>query len=353
MGQSKNSFKFENFSEFDDHKLVSFLYDLNSGLRGFISIHRGGLVLPAFGATRIWKYSSELDALRDALRLARLMSYKSALAGLKYGGAKAVIFASDGSRADRTSLIKSYTQHVNYLNGRFITGADVGVTEQDLKTMIGVSKFIVGGKSDPVKYTAAGVFYAIQVCLKEIFGNELLTGRTFAIQGLGKTGTSLLKLIYKEAEKIYVSDISLAAVKDIKRNFPKVEVVSASEIYKQKVDVFAPCALSHSVNHKTVPSLNCKIVAGSANNQLEDKETGETLYRLGILYAPDYAINAGGLITVVDEYENGDTDQDRLEEKVFGIKRTMKSIIEQSKKTGKATNLVADEMAEKIFDKFI
>lgn len=349
----RNGFDFEELEEFDNHKLVTFLYNPSGNLRGFIAIHRGGLKLPAFGATRIWKYSNESDALKDALRLSRMMSYKSALAGLKYGGAKAVVFDSCSLKADRDLMVKTYAQQVNFLDGHFITGADVGVSEHDLKIMLGESKFMVGGKSDPVKFTALGVLYAVQVCLKEIFGDSTVVGRTFAIQGVGKTGLGLLKLIYHEAKKIYVADIDRKTIKRLKEDFPRVEVVPVSEIYKQKVDVFSPCALSHEVNYKNVSAFDCKIVAGSANNQLEKKEVGELLYKLGILYAPDYVINAGGLITVVDEYENGNTDEKRVERKVAQIKKTMKAIIREAKKTHRATNLVADEMAEKIFCKFV
>lgn len=349
----RNSFDFEELEEFDNHKLVTFLYNPAGNLRGFIAIHRGGLKLPAFGATRIWKYSNEADALKDALRLSRMMSYKSSLAGLKYGGAKAVIFDSCSSKKDRNLMVKTYARQVNFLDGHFITGADVGVSGHDLKIMLSESKFMVGGKSDPVRFTVLGVLYGIQVCLGEIFGNSNVWGRTFAFQGVGKTGLGLLRLIYHEAKKIYVADIDRKTIKHIKENFPKVDVVPVSEIHKQKVDVFSPCALSHEVNYKNVSAFNCKIVAGSANNQLEKTEVGELLYKLGILYAPDYVINAGGLITVVDEYENGDTDEKRVQKKVAQIKKTMKAIIAKAKRFHRATNVVADEMAEKIFCKFV
>lgn len=350
---NQSNFDFEELDEFDEHKLVIFLCSPLGKLRGFIAIHRGGLRLPCFGATRIWKYSSESEALKDALRLSRLMSYKSALAGLKYGGAKAVIFDACPLKDDRDKMVKTYAQYVNFLDGHFITGADVGVSEHDLKIMLGESKFMVGGKSDPVKFTALGVLYGIQVCLKEIFGDPSIFERTFAIQGVGKTGLGLLKLIYGKAKKIYVSDINTKLVKQIVSEFSNIEIVEPSEIFKQKVDVFSPCALSHEVNFKNVSLLNCKIVAGSANNQLEKKEVGELLHKLGILYAPDYVINAGGLITVVDEYENGNTHEKRVKNRVAQIKKTMKAIIEEAKKSHKATNVVADEMAEKIFRKFV
>lgn len=344
---------YEKLKEFDNHKMVIYIYNECSKLRGFIAIHRGGAILPTFGATRIWKYSNETEVLKDALRLSRLMSYKSALAGLKYGGAKAVLLDSSASKKEKDLLIKTYAQRINFLDGRFITGADVGVDDNELKIMARESKYIVGQKNDAVKYTVLGVLYSIQVCLKEIFGSENLDSRTIAIQGLGKTGAGLLKLVYGKTKKIYIAEVDKKKVNSIKNKYPKVEIVDPSVIHKLDVDIFSPCALSHIINYKSISSIRSKIIAGSANNQLCDLELGKLLYKLNILYAPDYVINAGGLISVVDEYENKDSNEKRIENKVIKIKSTLKSIIETSKKTHKSTNLVADEMAEKIFNKFV
>ena len=349
---SVEDFSFETLKEFDNHRLVTFLYNPAMGLTGFIAIHRGGLVRPAFGATRIWRYSSELEALKDTLKLSRMMSYKSALAGLQYGGAKAVLLSFPNTPKKRKLLLKSYAHRVNYLSGHFITGADVGVNDDDLKVMASESQYMVGLKSDPVKFTSLGVFYSIQACLKEVFGSEDIVGRTFAIQGLGKTGMGILRLLYKDAKKIFVSDIDRKQVRRAKADFPKIEVVKPSEIDKLEVDLFSPCALSNAINFNNISRLRCKIIVGSANSQLEDNKVGELLYKLGILYGPDYVVNAGGLITVVDEYENGNSHQSRASKRVGKIKGTLKAIISQSKKSNKATNLVADEMAEKIISKF-
>lgn len=339
--------------EFDNHRWVSFVYDPDVGLECYIAIHRGGLIKPAFGATRFWKYGNELEALRDALRLSKVMSYKSALAGLSYGGAKAVIINQKNGPKKRDLLLETYARQVNYLNGRFITGADAGVNRGDLEAMASQSKYIVGLKADPVKFTNIGVFYSIQECLKEVFGNSSSTGRSFAIQGLGKTGMGILKLIYNDAKKIYVSDINSKQLKMAKDRFPHIEIVKPSDIYKQYVDVFAPCALSNEINSKNVDSFRCKIIVGSANSQLETAKIGELLFRRGILYAPDYVVNAGGLISVVDEYENRRYNEKRIMLKVEKIKSTLESIISKSKRLHKATNLIADEMAEKIFNKFL
>lgn len=347
-----DEFSFEHLKEFDNHRIVSFIYNPLNDLIGFIAIHRGGLIRPAFGATRIWRYTSELEALKDALKLSRMMSYKSALAGLHYGGAKAVLMDLSNNAKRKKLVLKSYAHRVNYLSGHFITGADVGIDERGLKLMASESKYMVGLKSDPVKLTVLGVFYAMQVCLKEIFGKEEINGKTFAIQGLGKTGIGLLHLLYKDAKAIFVSDINSAQVRKVKDEFPKVEVVKSTEIIGLEVDVFAPCALSNAISYKNLPSLRCKIIVGSANSQLEDDKIGELLYKLGILYGPDYVVNAGGLIAVVDEYENGNSHQKRVDKRVEAIKKTLATVITKSKKTGKATNLVANEMAEKIFSRF-
>lgn len=348
---NSQDFSFESLEDFDNHRQITFLKD-NAGLKGFIVIHRGGTIRPAFGATRLWSYPTELVALKEALKLSRMMSYKSAMANLNYGGAKAVLINSGKiSGKKRNTLLKHYSQRVNYLSGHFITGADVGIDDGDLKSMSEASPYIVGLKSDPVKYTALGVYHSIQVCLKELFGQDFLKGRTFAIQGLGKTGVALLQLIYDQAKKIYVTDIDNLRIRWTKRHFPKVEVVDCSQIDKQPVDVFCPCALGNAINLDNVSSLRCKMIVGSANLQLENSQIGELLHKLDILYGPDYVVNAGGLIAVVDEFENKDSDEERITRKVEDIRKSLKSIISRSKKENRATNLVADEMAEKIFNK--
>lgn len=344
------SVNFNHLKGFNHHKFVISVYDNSGNLAGFIAIHRGNHLIPSFGATRIWKYSSQVDALRDALRLSRLMSYKSALAGLNYGGAKAVLIDRSTTKSERRELIKTYTQKVNYLRGSFITGADVGVNLEDLKLMRSESKFIVGLNTDPVQFTMKGIYYALKVCLREVFGSESLKERSFAIQGLGKTGYSLLQLLYKDAQKIIVCDIDDKKLELVKKEFPNVEVVLASKIFEQKVDVYCPCALGNTFTMNNVSNLQCKIICGSANNQLEKCEVGDLLYKNGILYAPDYVVNAGGLIAVAEEYEHPNLSTERISKRVLGIRDTLKLIIRQSKRTKSATNRVADRIAERIFN---
>jgi leucine dehydrogenase len=342
---------FNLLSEFDGHRLVSFIFDPKTGLEGFIALHRGSLENPAFGATRIVEYGSRLDALRDALRLSRLMSYKAAMAGLRYGGGKGVIILpSHLDPNNRREMLKAYALKVNYLGGHFVTGADVGITSDDLKLMRANSKYMVGTKSDPVYFTAQGLVNSIKVCLYEVYGSTGLGQRTFAIQGVGKVGCALLDLVYKEAKKVYIADIDTERLVEVKKKYPKVEVVSTTMIYRQKVDVFSPCALGKVLNPKTISKIKAPIIVGGANDQLSDPSVGELLCKLGILYAPDYVVNAGGLISVVDEYEHGRSNAKRTAKRLVNIQVILHSIIKQSVATGRATNIVADEMAEKIFN---
>lgn len=334
---------------FKDHVLVSYFSDEKTGLCGYISIHKGNGNIPAFGATRVWNYRSDEDALVDSLRLSRLMSYKAALAGLNCGGAKAALIMPNGGIKDRHEFFKKYAKKVNFLSGRFVTGADVGVDGDDVKTMKRYSKHIVGVKTDPVRFTGLGIFYAIQECLKEVYGTDSLKKRSFAIQGLGKVGQSLLNHIYEDASEIFVCDINKDVLDITIKRYPRLKVVTPEEIHKQKVDIFSPCALGNCLNHITVKEMNCQIIAGGANNQLEDETIAEQIYNKGVLYAPDYVANAGGLISVYDEYEHGNYRINRVKKRVGVVKNNMARIIKESKKNKKNTNEVANKMAENIF----
>lgn len=341
----------EKLPEFNNHRIITFLSDPENGLKGFISIHRGGLVHPAFGATRLWKYCSELEALKDTLKLSQMMSYKSAIHGLNYGGAKGVIMDTS-QKLNKNFLLKAYAKKVNYLSGHFITGADIGLSQKDVKIMKKESPFFVGTKYDPAKFTALGNFYALSVCLKKIFGKEQLSERTFAIQGMGKIGMEFLKLIYKNSKKVFISDIDHSKIKSVKKLFPNIQPVKPSEIHKCPVDVFSPCALSNSITSKNISQLRCKIIIGGANNQLENDGLGKLLYKSGILYAPDFVVNAGGLISVVDEVEHKDYDKKRVNNRVKKIGKTLQRILEKSEKKSQSPELIAKEMAEKIFNKY-
>lgn len=337
--------------EFDKHVFVSFIYDHKTGMEGFIVIHRKNPLLPSFGATRLWHYDSHTDALKDALRLSKMMSYKAALAGLKCGGAKAVIMQPKELK-DHKPFLRAYAERMNFIKDQFVTGTDVGLTQKDLSIMKEETSNIVGFNDNSTEFTALGLYYSIKRCLGEVFEDEEIQGRTFAIQGLGKVGSELLKLIYKDARKIYVSDIDSERVKEIKRQYPNVVSVQPEDIHKQKVDIFSPCALSQSLNSHSINELKCSIIVGGANNQLEHEGIGSLLYKLGILYAPDYVVNAGGLIAIFDEYEHKQYDKKRVGEKVMRIKNVLSKILIESDKKRKATNLIANEMAEQVFSKY-
>lgn len=341
----------ESLGEFDNHKLVSFVFDKKTKLEAYIAIHRGSLTTPSFGATRIARYEDKEDALKDALRLSRLMSYKAAMAGLDYGGGKGVILLPENiSDADRAKVIASYCEAVNYYGGHFVTGADVGITDDDMKVMNASSEYIVGVTSNPVLYTAQGIFKAIEFSVQFKFGDKDLSQRSFAIQGVGKIGTALLEQLYGKVFKIYITDVNPDRLKQVKEQYPDVEVVSPSAIYKQDVDVFSPCALSNSLTSQTITQLKSKIVIGGANNQLQDQSVGELLHSLGILYAPDYVVNSGGFISVVDEYEHKEFDGARVQARLNNIVVILKEIFTRSQAANKATNIIADEMAEEIFN---
>jgi leucine dehydrogenase len=348
-----DQFGIESLPEFDSHELVSLFDDNKIGLKGFVAIHRKCPEMPSFGATRMWCYGSRVDALRDALRLAKLMSYKSALAGLKCGGAKGVIIIDPNIKKEaREKVLKAYAKKVNILGGSFVTGTDVGLLQEDLNIMRKVSKHIVGFNDNSTEFTALGVYVSIKECLDEIFGKEDMKGKSFAIQGMGKVGSEILKMIYKEAGKIYIAEINPQKLKNIKKRFPKTIIVEPQKIHKMPVDVFVPCALNGSLNRTSVGELKCKIIAGCANNQLENEKVGDMLYKRGILYAPDYVVNAGGLIAVVNEFENKNYNKKKLTEKVLAVRQTLHKIFDMSRKQKKATNLVANQMAEDIFNKY-
>ncbi len=343
-------YSLEKLKEFDNHKCVIPLADIQSGLKGFIAIHRTCFNNPSFGATRFWQYDSEIQALQDGLKLSRTMSYKAALADLKHGGAKGIIWAQ--KHQSKKDILKAYLKIINLLKGGFITGADVGIDQNDLLFMKRQSPdCIVGLKADAPKFTALGLYYSIKLCLKEIFGSDSLAKKTFAIQGLGKIGTELLKMIYPEAGQVFATDINQKTIALIKKDFPKIKIVAPEQIYFQKANVFSPCALSNVLNDKTISQLRCQIVVGGANNQLADSHAGEQLRKQGVVYGPDYVVNAGGLISVVDEFENKEYSAKRISDKVFKIRQKLKQIMTESKKTKKATNLIADQMAQNIVKK--
>jgi len=332
---------------YDSHKLVKYIEDEESGLRGIIAIHRTNGKHPSFGATRMWEYAKDEDALKDALRLSKLMTYKSAMAGLDCGGAKGVIMHNPEGNGDKASILKAYAQKVNELEGMFVTGTDVGLTQKDILGLQKDSPYFVGLRVNPTLYTAYGVLEAIQTALDHVYNSRKLSKRSFAIQGIGKIGTKLLDLLYSEAKEIFVTDIDMRRLRAIKQKYPRVTVVDVDEIHSQEVDIFSPCALGLAINEDNISEIKAKLIIGGANNQLESPEIGQKLAEMGILYVPDYVANAGGLISVVSEYYNKDIEPDELMGSICKIGDRTNEILKKNLKTETPTNIIADRLARK------
>lgn len=338
--------------EYDDHQFLMCQHDKEGNLDGFIAIHRRGKQDCTFGATRYWTYDNPLNAARDALHLSKTMSYKAALAGLNYGGAKGVIIKTPKNQRQKRKLLKAYAQNITFLKGGFITGADVGISSDDVKFMRRVSPYMVGIHYDPVRFTSHGLYVSLQATNKVLFDTDDIAGRSFAIQGIGKVGASLIERIYQQAQSIYVSDVNQSVLRRIKKQYPEIIIVEPEEIYSQSVDYFSPCALGKTLNEKNIKKLQCKAIVGSANGQLENPSIGKKLQEQGILYAPDYVVNAGGLISVVDEYENKIHSIKRVSKRVDGLYLRLKGIYQISESTQQPTNVVADNVAKDIIDKY-
>jgi len=295
---------FENCQEFG-HEQIVFCNNNDVGLRAIIAIHNTTLG-PALGGTRMWPYQTEEEALEDALRLSRGMTYKAAVSGLNLGGGKAVIIG-DPRKDKSEALFRAFGRFIDTLHGRYITAEDVGIDVNDMEFIFQETENVVGvhqvhgGSGDPSPYTAHGTIQGMKAALQKVYGDEDLSHRSIAIQGAGHVGLHLVKQLRKEGAKVFITDImsdSLAEAVEL-----GAEAVGVDEIYGLEVDVFAPCALGAVINEETIPRLRCKIVAGPANNQLADNEAGSELERRDILYAPDYAVNAGGLMNVSIEFE--------------------------------------------------
>ena len=336
--------------EFDNHEMVIAVTDTETKLRGYIAIHNTNLG-PAIGGTRLQKYSSEEAALRDVLNLSKAMSYKCALAGLPLGGGKGVIIHEE--TADRDMLLASYAKMVEKLSGLFRTGTDMGILDDDVKKMsrhtqhmLGVSKADRGDLTTS-KMAALGVYYCIKTALVHAYGSDSLQGRTIGVKGVGKLGSELVRLLHSEGAKIVVADINEQPVKTILRKYPGSIAVSPGEIHKQKLDVYSPCALGGELTMKVIKELRTKIIVGGANNQLASDAVGDKLFEMGILYAPDYITNAGGLIYVADELEKDGFHKQRVMDRVKHIQGTLQQVLSVSDRQKIATHRIANELGLK------
>ncbi|MEN2992252.1 MAG: Glu/Leu/Phe/Val dehydrogenase dimerization domain-containing protein [Bacteroidia bacterium] len=289
------------------HQQVVFCHDATVGLRSIIAIHDTTLG-PALGGVRFWPYTSEAEALEDVLRLARGMTYKAAISGLNLGGGKAVIIG-DPLRIKSEALLRRFGQFVNSLNGLYITAEDMGVSVKDMEYVRMETPYVtglpeeMGGSGDPSPVTAYGVYLAMKASWKKLTGTESLQGVKILVQGLGKVGWALVELLYKEGAVLYATDLSARQLEEAQRKFG-VQPVSPENWYAVPVDIFSPCARGGILNPHTISALQCAVIAGSANNQLEEEARDSLLLvQKGILYAPDFLINAGGLINVYTELE--------------------------------------------------
>jgi leucine dehydrogenase len=331
----------------DGYEQIVFCSDDHSGLRAIIAIHSTALG-PALGGTRFYPYQSEEEALVDVLRLAKGMTYKAAAAGLDLGGGKAVIIG-DPKRIKNEELLRAYGRFVETLGGRYITAEDVGTALEDMDTVKRESRWVTGcshtygGSGDPSPVTAYGVLYGIKACLLEVYGSSEVEGRTIALQGVGKVGYALCGYLVKAGAKVTIGDIDVDNLGRAVGDYG-VESVPLDDIHKLEVDVFAPCALGGIINDDTISEFRCKVIAGAANNQLARDEHGEKLRDLGILYAPDFVINAGGLINVEDELRG--YDRARAMQKVEGIYKQLQLILAMARERNISTARAAVEHAE-------
>lgn len=317
------------------------------GFSAWIAVHNSNRG-PALGGCRVWKYAREEDALFDVLRLSKGMTYKNSLARLPLGGGKSVVFA-DLENLDRVALFEAVGQFVETLGGRYITAEDVNSTVQDMVAVKRYTQHVatVGGSGNPSPFTAYGVYCAIKACVGFRYNRESLKGLTVAIQGVGETGGRLAERLAQDGCMIVASDINQSNLKKLREKIAFTEV-SPEEIYGVACDIFAPCALGGTVNHATIPLLQCAIIAGSANNQLLEERDGATLFARNILYAPDYAVNAGGVINISCEIGQ-DYDAQLAMARTARIGDTVLDILRQSKSMKQPTNSIANRMAEELF----
>ncbi len=339
---------FDYLEEYDYEQLI-FCHDKKSGLKAIIGIHDTTMG-PALGGTRIWDYQSEDDAIMDVLRLSKGMTYKNAAAGLNFGGGKTVIMG-DPKKIKSEGLFRALGRYVEGLNGRYITAEDVNTTTEDMDYIHQETDYVVGleGKSgNPSPVTAYGVFRGILAAVDSVYGTEDLTGKTIAVQGLGAVGYELCRLLKEAGANLVVTALSKSSI-DRVVNEIGAKAVAPDEIYGVECDVFAPCALGAIINDFTIDKLKCKIVAGAANNQLKEKNHGDILHEKGILYVPDYIINAGGVINVYEEFVG--YNKEKALEKAAKIYDVVKEIIQISKKDNIPTYLAADRFAEERISK--
>lgn len=341
----EQGFDVTNHPSFAGHEQVSFRDDPARGLKSIIAIHDSTLG-PALGGCRMWAYACDAEALDDVLRLSRGMTYKNALAGLPHGGGKAVILA-DPRTAKADALFEAFGEHVESLGGRYITAEDVGISDTDMEVVARRTAHVRGiratGLGDPSPFTAWGVFCAMRAAVRFRTGRTSLDGLTVAVQGLGHVGGRLAALAHADGAKLIVADIDPARVADAQGRFG-ARGATVNAIHMASADVFAPCALGGGLNGKTIGAIGAGIVCGAANNQLRTPADGAALMDRGILYAPDYLVNGGGVISIAPE-RPGMSAED-MKARVSRIGDTLTAVLARAKAEGVGPEIVADRMAE-------
>jgi len=337
-------------ADYDNHEQVVFFSDKDTGLKAIVAVHSTAMG-PAVGGCRMWKYDTEQEAIEDVLRLSRGMSYKNAMADLGLGGGKSVIIA-DPHTDKSPELFRAFGRCIDRLGGHYITAEDVGIDVADMQTVATQTKFVAGlmtgdhPSGDPSPFTAHGVFYGIKAAVEHRLGKKSLKGLTINVQGVGHVGYNLCRELHAAGVKLVVTDIEQENIDRAVKEFG-AKAVDPEAIYEQEGDVFAPCALGAILNDHTVLKLKVPVVAGPANNQLKRDHHGDELRRLGILYAPDYVINAGGIIQVANEVHGRDSNVKEGMKKVEEVYDTLMEVFKEADEEGKPTNLIADTIARR------
>ena len=338
---------------FDHHEQVVFCHDKDTGLKAIIGIHNTVLG-PALGGTRMWNYTSEWEALNDVLRLSRGMTYKSAISGLDLGGGKAVIIGD--SKKDKTpEMIQAFARYVDSLSGRYITAEDVGTTTADMDlihtitpSVTGISESL-GGSGNPSPVTAYGVYMGLKAATKFQYGSDDLAGKIIYVQGAGNVGETLVKHLTESGAKVFITDINRERVEEVSKKYG-ASIYEGNDLFSEEMDIYAPCALGATVNDETIAKLKAKVIAGAANNQLAVEGVhGKMLQDKDIVYAPDFLINAGGIINVFGEIAKYDAAEAiRRTENIYN---TTLDILNLAKEQNITTNQAAMRMAEERIEK--
>lgn len=337
---------------FDNHEQVVFCNDKDTGLKAIIGIHNSVLG-PALGGTRMWNYATEWEALNDVLRLSRGMTFKSAITGLNLGGGKAVIIG-DAKTQKTPELMRKFGEFVHSLSGRYITAEDIGMETSDMDTVREVTPYVTGiseskgGSGNPSPITAYGVFMGMKAAAKYKFGTDDLEGRTIYVQGVGHVGESLVEHLNQEGANIFISDINQERLQAVSSKFGAT-IFKGEDLYSADMDIYAPCALGATVNDDTLGRLKATVIAGAANNQLADEEKhGRMLREKGIVYAPDFLINAGGIINVYAELEG--YDKKETIRKTENIYNTTLEILSSAETNNLTTHAAALKIAQERID---